>query len=62
MWARFHAVATVVWVVLLVPALLWWKDSVPFLVLISVWANIASHWASFQAAKADERIKDQAGE
>lgn len=58
-WSWFHAAATVVWMLLLIPALLLWKDSVPFLVLISVWANIAAHWSSFQAARADKRVDEK---
>lgn len=56
-WARFHAVATVVWLVLIVPSILWWRDSVAWVVLMSAWANVAAHWASYQAARADERIR-----
>jgi hypothetical protein len=45
-----HGVLTVVWLVLIVPAVLWWKDSVPFLVIVSVYANVAGHWAAYEAA------------
>lgn len=46
----FNAVAAVVWAVLLPPALLWWRDSVPFLVLCSVYANLAGHLSGVAAA------------
>lgn len=61
-WVWFHALATLTWIVLLFPALIWWKESVPFLVLISVWANIASHWACFQASQGEKRTKQQNGD
>jgi hypothetical protein len=56
--ARFHAAMTVFWLLMLAPALLFWKDSVLFVILISLWANVASHWASFQAAHAEKRVKE----
>lgn len=46
----------------MIPALLWWAESVPFLVIISVWANIAGHWSAWQASrvevKEDKRNSD----
>lgn len=54
-WAsRVHLVATVVWVLLVVPTLLWWRSSIWWIALMSIWSNVASHWAAFQAARAEE--------
>lgn len=33
------------------------KDSVPYLVFLSLWALVASHWAAWQAVKAEENSK-----
>lgn len=44
---------TVGWCFLAVPAVLLWRDSVPFLVFVSVYANIAGHVAAWQAARAE---------
>jgi hypothetical protein len=52
-WSRVHLALTVVWVLLMVPSLLWWRESVPWLVVMSVWANVAGSAASWQSAKAD---------
>jgi hypothetical protein len=57
--AKFHAAMTVVWIVLIVPALILWKESILFVILISLWANVAAHWASYQAAHAEKRTKQQ---
>lgn len=57
--ARFHAAMTVLWLILLIPSVIWWSQSVPWLVLISVWANITGHWASFQACQGEKRTKEQ---
>lgn len=55
--AHFHAYMTLFWLVMIVPAVLWWKESILFVIIISLWANVASHWASFQAAHAEKRVK-----
>ena len=51
---RFHQLATGAWAVLLVPSVTWWKESVPWLVFMSGYALVASHWAAVEAAKSDE--------
>lgn len=48
---RFHATATVVWIVLIIPSVLWWSNSVPWLVAMSVWANVGAHFAAWQATR-----------
>lgn len=54
-WLRhFHAGMTILWLVLIVPSLLWWKESLPWLVLMSVWANLAGHFAAWQGARSEE--------
>jgi hypothetical protein len=44
------------WLALCVPGLLWWKESVPFVVFASLWANVVGHASSAQAARAERRI------
>jgi uncharacterized membrane protein YdbT with pleckstrin-like domain len=51
---RFHATATVVWLVLVIPSLLWWSHSILWVILLSVWANVASHFAGWQGARAED--------
>jgi hypothetical protein len=52
--STIHTVLTLTWAVLVLPTLLWWRDSVQWVALMSLWANIASHWAAREAAKAKE--------
>jgi hypothetical protein len=47
-------VLTLLWVALVVPTLLWWRDSVFWVALMSLWANIAGHWSCYEAARAEE--------
>jgi len=49
-----HTALTLVWAVLAIPTLLYWRESVLWVTLMSLWANIASHWAAREAAKAKE--------
>ena len=35
---------------LIVPALVWWPDSVAFVIVASVYANIKSDWGAAEAA------------
>lgn len=51
---RFHAAMTVLWGLLIIPSLLWWSQSVPWLVLISVYANLAGHFGAYQASRAEQ--------
>ena len=55
---RFHGWATVAWAILLVPSLLWWRESVPWLVTISVWANLVGHFSSWQASRVEVQVTD----
>ena len=53
---RFHALATAAWAAMVVPGVLWWRDSVPFLVMVSIYANVVGHWSSWQASRAEEAV------
>lgn len=53
---------TVTWLLLLIPTLLWWKDSLVWVVVMSWWANVAASAAAFYGLltelKAKQRAKD----
>jgi len=56
-----HGVLTLAWAVMMPIALLsGLKNSLPFIVLISLWANFASHWAAWQASRVE--VKQDASE
>ena len=52
----FHLWATVVWGILIVPSVLFWQNSLPWIVLMSAWANFASHFAAWQAARSEDEV------
>jgi hypothetical protein len=49
----FHAAATVAWVLLAVPTMLWWRNSVPWIGFMSVYAIVVSHAGAWQASRAE---------
>lgn len=55
---KFHAGAVVFFMILTIPAVFLWAESVPFLVYISMWALIAAHWSAFQGAHSEKEAKE----
>jgi hypothetical protein len=47
---RVHLGLMGVWAALAVPTLLWWRESVFWVVLMSWYAIVVGHWSSFEAA------------
>lgn len=43
------------WAAATVPALLWWPDSVAFVIVASIYANVKSDWGAAEAAD-DHRV------
>lgn len=43
----------IVWPLLAIPAVLWWKESIIFVILLSLYANFAGDFAAYQAARAE---------
>lgn len=54
---RIHACITVMWLCLIVPTVIWWKDSILWVALMSIWANVASHWSAWQATRSEVEEK-----
>lgn len=52
-WVWTHGFMVVFWIAMIYPAVTRWRDSVPFLVSISVIALVLSSMASLQSARAD---------
>ncbi|PRH79354.1 hypothetical protein C6N75_09725 [Streptomyces solincola] len=52
--ARLHVAMALLWFLLIIPTMLWWKESILWVLLISIYANIVGHWGAYQAAKAEE--------
>lgn len=53
-WRHVHAVLTVMWFLAIIPTLLWWRESVLWVALMSCWANAAGHFGAWQGSRAEE--------
>lgn len=52
---RFHLTMILVWLGLAIPGLLIWRDAVWFVVVMSLYANIAAEFAAYQGARAESK-------
>jgi hypothetical protein len=51
---KIHGFLTVAWLIFAIPVLLTdLKNSVPLLVFISIYSNVAGHWSSWQASRVE---------
>lgn len=56
---RLHLSLAVLWAILMIPTVTWWKDSVMWVGIISVYANFVSHWGAYQAARAEKAAENK---
>lgn len=55
----FHLAMTGLWAVLVIPTLIWWKGSILWVALMSVWANVAAHFSAYQGARGEMKQDDK---
>jgi len=58
-WRRIQLGHVFACLALIAPAVTWWRESLPFLVGISVWSLVAGAGAAWQAARAEEGTADR---
>jgi len=46
----FHRISAIIWILLIIPAYLYWRDAVFFVIVASIYANVKSDWAASEAA------------
>lgn len=59
---KFNGWSAVIWFVAAFPICIWLASSVPFLVFVSVYAVVVSHWSTWQSARTEERQDKAADE
>jgi len=57
-WRRFHGIATLVWAALITPTVILWHSSILWVALMSVWANMATHFGAYQASRAEVKADE----
>jgi hypothetical protein len=58
---RFHLTAMVVWAALLVPTLLWWRESILWIAFMSLYANFVGHFSAWQGSRAERASSGSGG-
>lgn len=58
-WARVHGTLTLIWLLLIVPSILLWSESLLWIVFMSVWANVYGAASAWQAAKAEDASENE---
>jgi hypothetical protein len=58
-WCHRHLVLGWTWILLVVPGVLWWKESVLFVILLSLYANAESSFAAHHAKMGEQRRKEE---
>jgi hypothetical protein len=53
-----HLVMAISWTLLMVPTLLWWKNSILWVASMSLYANVAAHLSGFQGARAERSAEN----
>lgn len=56
---RLHLALTVGWAVFAIPVLVWWKDSIVLILMISIYANVVGHWSAYQAARSEKAAQSE---
>jgi len=44
---RCHLTAAIIWFILAIPSVIWWKNSVLWVIIISIYANIVGHLSGY---------------
>jgi hypothetical protein len=56
-WAKRnrHLISAVVWTLLAIPTVLWWKDSIMWVAIMSLYANFEASMSAHEAKKAKQQ-------
>lgn len=57
----FNLSMTGFWALLAVPTVLWWKESVLWVAIMSLYANVVGHWSAYQATRAEVEAENGNG-
>lgn len=55
----FHLLSIFVWLALIPPTLMWWKNSIRWIGFMSVYAIVAAHFTAYMASRTEKREIDR---
>jgi hypothetical protein len=50
---RFNLIMTVVWILLAIPTVTTWRDSLLWIAFMSVWNNVFTHFSAWVSSRAE---------
>jgi hypothetical protein len=56
-YLRYHGWAAVFWFVMILPSWFWFRDSLFWVIFISLYANLATEWGAWQAVRAERQAR-----
>lgn len=59
---QVHLAFVALWVLLIIPTLLFWRESILWIAFMSLYAIITSHWGAYEAAKAKDIAEEAVGD
>lgn len=54
---KFHLLMIIIWIILIIPSILWWKDSILWVIFLSLYANIVGHLSAYSGARAERQAE-----
>lgn len=54
---HFHGWSVDVWVLLIIPTVVWWSESILWVAFMSIWAAIMTHATAYHAARAEKEAQ-----
>jgi hypothetical protein len=51
----FHLISIFVWLALVPPTVIWWKNSIRWIGFMSVYAIVLSHFTAYMAGRTEQR-------
>lgn len=52
---KFHFFMMIFWALLVIPTLIWWRESILWVAFMSLYANFVGHFSGWDAARAEEK-------
>lgn len=57
-WERYyHGAMRFVWPILVIPTVLWWKDSILWVAIMGIYANFAAEVGAYQGAESVHQVE-----
>ncbi len=58
-WKQLHLLGMATWILLAIPSILLWSQSLLWVIFISLYANFATHFSAWQSARAEKESADE---